>query len=61
MVRPTLVYEAETWAVKAQEIKSEVADIRSYEIDKLRNERIKGTTKVWGGIKVGKEIDVIWA
>ena len=53
-VRPALMYRAETWALKkAQERKLEVAEIRMLRwmcgvtrLDKIRNERIRGTTKV---------------
>ena len=54
VVRPALVYGAEIWALKkAQENKLEVAEIRMLrcmcgvtKLDKIRNERIRGTTKV---------------
>ena len=54
VVRPALIYGAETWALKkAQEKKLEVADMRMLrsmcgvtKLDKIRNERIRGTTKV---------------
>ena len=54
VVRSVLMYGAETWALtKAQENKLEVADMRMLrwmcgvaELDKIRNERIRGTTKV---------------
>ena len=53
LVRPAL-YGAETWALKqAQEKKLEVAEMRMLrwmcgvtKLDKIRNERIRGTTKV---------------
>ena len=53
-VRPALVYVAETWALKkSQEKKFEVAEMRMLrwmceitKLDKIRNERIRGTTKV---------------
>ena len=53
--RTALVYGAETWALKkAQEKKWEVAEMRMMlqwmcrvtKLDKIRNERIRGTTKV---------------
>ena len=54
VVRPALMYGAETWALKkAQENKLEVAEMRMLrcmcgvtKLDKIRNERIRGTTKV---------------
>ena len=54
VVRPSLMYGAETWALKkAQEKKFEVAEMRMLrwmcgvtKLDKIRNERIRGTTKV---------------
>ena len=53
VVRPALMYGAETWALKkALEKKLEVAEIRMLrwmcgvtKLDKIRNERIIGTTK----------------
>ena len=54
VVRPAMMYGAETWAVKkAQEKKLDVAEMRMLrwmsgvtKLDKIRNERIRGTTKV---------------
>ena len=54
VVRPTLMYGAETWVLKkAQERKLEVAEMRMLrwmcgvtKLDKIINERIRGTTKV---------------
>ena len=54
VIRPALMYGAEPWALKkAQEKKLEVAEIRMLrwmcgvtKLDKIRNERIRGTTKV---------------
>ena len=54
VVRPVLMYGAETWALKkAQEKKFDVAEMRMLrwmcgvtKLDKIRNERIRGTTKV---------------
>ena len=44
------MYDAETWAVKkVQEKKLDVAEMRMSgvtKLDKIRNERIRGTTKV---------------
>ena len=54
VVRPALMYGAETWALnKAQEKKLEFAEMRMLrwmcgvtKLDKIRNERIRETTKV---------------
>ena len=54
VVRPALMYGAETWALKkAQEKKLEVAEMRMLrwmcgvtKLDNIGNERISGTTKV---------------
>ena len=54
VVSPALMYGAETWALKkAQEKKLEVAEMRMLrwmcggsKLNKIRNERIRGTTKV---------------
>ena len=54
VVRPALMYGAETWALKkAQKKKLEVAEMRMLrwmcgvtKLDKITNERIRGTTKV---------------
>ena len=54
VVRPAVMYRAETWVLKkAQERKLEVAEMRMLQwmcgvtrLDKIRNERIRGTTKV---------------
>ena len=54
VVRPAMVYGAETWAVKkAQEKKLDMAEMRMLrwvsgvtKMDRIRNERIRGTTKV---------------
>ena len=50
VVRPALLYGAETWLLKKE---SEVAEMRMLrwmcgvtQLDKIRNERIRGTTKV---------------
>ena len=71
VVRPALMYGAETWALKkAQETKLEVEEMRMLrwmcgvtKLDKIRNERIRGTTKVGGNHKesTGKKFEVIWA
>ena len=68
MVRPALVYGAETWALeKSRENKLEVAETRILrwmprvtKLDRVRNERIRGTTKVGGNLKEspGKEVEV---
>ena len=55
VVRPALMYGAETWALqKAQQNKLEVAELRMLrwmcgvtKLDKIRNERIRGQRK-WG-------------
>ena len=54
VVRPAMMYEAETWAEKkAQEKKLDVAEMRMLrwmsgvtKLDRIRNEIIRGTTKV---------------
>ena len=54
VVRQTLMYGAETWALKKAQVKKcEVAEKRMLrwmsgvtKLDKMRNERIRGTTKV---------------
>ncbi len=54
VVRPAMMYGAKTWAVKkAQEKKLDVAEMRMLKwisrvtkLDRIRNERIRGTTKV---------------
>ena len=52
VVRPAMMYSAETWAVKKpQEKKLDVAEMRILmsgvtKLDRIRNERIRGTTKV---------------
>ena len=54
VVRPGMMYGAETWAMKkAQEKKLDVAELRMLrwmsgvtKLDRIRNERIRGTTKV---------------
>ena len=54
VARPALMYGTKTWALKkAQENKLEVAEMRMLrwmcgvtKLDKIRNERIRGTTKV---------------
>ena len=53
VVRPAMMYGAETWAVKkAQEKKLDVAEMRMLrwmrvtKLDRIRNERIRGTTNV---------------
>ena len=59
VVRPALMYGAETWVLKkAQENKLEVAEMRMLrwmcgvtKLDKIRNERIRGTMKVGGNQK----------
>ena len=54
VVRPAMMYSADTWAVnKAQEKKLDVAEMRMLrwmsgdtKLDRIRNEIIRGTTKV---------------
>ena len=54
VVRPATMFGAETWAVKkAQEKKSDMVEMRMLrwvsgvtKLDRIRNERIRGTTKV---------------
>ena len=54
IVRPAMVYGAETWAVKkAHEKKMEVAEMKMLRwmcgvtrLDKIRNEKIRGSAKV---------------
>ena len=54
VVRPAMVYGVETWAVKkTQEKKLDVAEMRMLrwmsgvtKLDRIMNERIRGTTKV---------------
>ena len=54
VVRPAMMYSSETWAVKkAQEKKLDVAEMKMLrwmsevtKLDKIRNERIRGTTKM---------------
>ena len=54
VVRPAMMYSAETWAVKkAQGKKLDVAEMRMLrwmsgvtKMDRIRNERNRGTTKV---------------
>ena len=54
VVRPAMMYGAETWAVRqAQEKKLDVAEMRMLrwvsgvtKLDRIRNERIRGTTRV---------------
>ena len=65
VVRPTLMYGAETWALKrAQENKLEVAEMRMLRwmcgVTKIRNERIRGTTKAGGITKKVQERRMKW-
>ena len=71
VVRPALTYGVETCALKkAQENKLEVAEMRMQRwmsgvtrVDKIRNERIRGTRK-WGKSNKqspGKEVEMVWA
>ena len=68
VVRPALMYGAETWALKkTQEKKLEVAEMRMLrwmcgvtKMDKIRNERIRGTTKVGEITKKVQERRLKW-
>ena len=68
VVRPTLIYGAETWALKrAQEKKLEDTEMRILrwmfgftKLDKIRNERISGTTKVGEITKKVQERRLKW-
>ena len=68
VVRPALMCGAETWALKkAQEKKLEVAEMRMLrwmcgvtKLDKVRNERIRGTTKVGELTKKVQERRLKW-
>ena len=61
VVRPAMLYGAETWSVKkAQEKKLDVAEMRMLrwmsgvtKLDRIRNERIRGTTKV---VEISKKV-----
>ena len=74
VVRPAMMYGAETWAVKkAQEKKLNVAEMRMLrwmsgvtKLDRIRNERIRGTTRVGEISKKVQEsrlytVVVVWA
>ena len=68
VVRPAMMYGAETWAVKkAQEKKLDVAEMRMLrwisgvtKMDRIRNERIRGTTKVGEISKKVQESRLTW-
>ena len=68
VVRPAMMYGAETLAVKkAQEKKLDVAEMRMLrwmsgvtKLDRIRNERIRGTTKVGEISKKVQEIRLKW-
>ena len=68
VVRPAMMYGAETWAVKkAQEKKLDVAEMRTLgwmsvvtKLDRIRNERIRGTTKVGEISKKVQESTLKW-
>ena len=68
VVRPALMYVAETWVLeKAQEKKLEVAEMRMLrwmcgvtKLDKIRNERIRATTKVGEITRKVQEIRLKW-
>ena len=68
VVRPAMMYGAENWAVKkAQEKKLDVAEMRMLrwmsgvtKLDRIRNERIRGTTKVGEISKKVQESRLKW-
>ena len=68
VVRPAMMYGAEIWAVKkAQEKKLDVAEMRMLRwmsgvsnLDRIRNERIRGTTKVGEISKKVQESRLKW-
>ena len=68
VVRPAMMYGAETWAVKkAQGKKLDVAEMRMLrwmsgvtKMDRIRNERIRGTTKVGEISKKVQESRLKW-
>ena len=67
-VRPAMVYGAETWAVKkAHEKKMEVAEMKMLRwmgvvtrLDKIRNQKIRGSTKVGEISKKAQERRMRW-
>ena len=68
VVRPAMMYGVETWAVKkAQEKKLDVAEMRmlrwmsgATKLDRIRNERVRGTTKVGEISKKVQENGLKW-
>ena len=68
VVRPAMMYSAETWAVKkAQEKKLDVAEMRMLrwmrgvtKMGRIRNDRIRGTTKVGEISKKVQESRLKW-
>ena len=68
VVRPAMMYGAETWAVKkAHEKKLDVAEMRMSRwmsgvtnMDRIRNDRIRGTTKVGEISKKVQESRLKW-
>ena len=68
VVRPALMYGAETWALKkAHDNKLEVAEMRMLrwmcgvtKLDKIRNDRMRGTTKVGEITKKVQERRLMW-
>ena len=68
VVRPTMIYGAETWAVKkAQEKKLDVAEMRMLrwmsgvtKLDRIKNKIIRGTTKVGEISKKVQESRLKW-
>ena len=62
-----MVYGAETWAVKKAQEKLDVAEMRMLrwmngvtKLDRIRNERIRGTTKVGEIFKKVQESSLKW-
>ena len=73
VVRPTLVYGTETWALEKPQEKMEVAEMRMLDgwmygvtkLNKIRNERISGKrdngSRGNRKERTGKEVGVVWA
>ena len=61
VVRPAMMYSAETWAVnKAQEKKLDVAEMSVTKLDRIRHEIIRQTTKVGEMFKKVQQIRLKW-